>query len=56
MGDQGEFDVKRDQALIDEGLNVVRILAADVLHEPETVAESMVRHCLDISTPSGATH
>ena len=56
MGDQPEFDVKRDQALARQGLKVIRILAADVLRDPEEVAESMVRLCCDNSTPSGAIH
>ncbi|MBA4162462.1 MAG: hypothetical protein C0515_10405 [Novosphingobium sp.] len=56
MGDQAKFDAERDQKLSALGFHVIRIPASDVLRDPETVADSMVRHCLSISTPSGATH
>jgi very-short-patch-repair endonuclease len=56
MGDQPEFDEMRDQALASQGLQVVRIPAADVLRDPEAIAESMVRLCCEISSPSGAIH
>ena len=53
MGDQPEFDAKRDNALNALGYAVVRIPATDVLKAPAIVAESMVRYCL---TTSGAPH
>jgi very-short-patch-repair endonuclease len=56
MGDQPDFDIKRDAELKGLGVAVIRILAADVLRNPEEVAESMARHCLEVSSPSGATH
>jgi very-short-patch-repair endonuclease len=56
MGDQPEFDVRRDAKLNGLGVQVIRIPAADVLRDPDSVADSMVRHCLNISSPSGATH
>ena len=53
MGDQSGFDAKRDAELTALGYEVIRIAAADVLKNPEAVAESMVRYCLDKS-PSTA--
>jgi len=53
MGDQPEFDVRRDIALNGLGYSVVRIAATDVLKDPLAIAESMVRHCL---ASSGAPH
>ena len=52
MGDQPQFDGKRDAALSALGYAVVRIPAADVLKDPEAVAETMVRYCLDKSQSS----
>ena len=56
MGDQAEFDVKRSEKLAAQGFRVIRIPATDVLRDPAAVADSMIRHCLSISTPLGATH
>ena len=56
MGDQPLFDMERDQALARQGLQVVRILATDVLRDPVEIADSMVRHCCDVSSSSGAIH
>ena len=53
MGDQPEFDAARDKALNALGYAVVLIPAADVIKDPEAVAESMVRYCL---TTPGAPH
>lgn len=56
MGGQAEFDVERDGKLVALGFRVIRIPATEVLRDPEAVADSIVSHCLEISTPSGATH
>lgn len=45
MGDRPERDVARDQRLQSEGIEVVRIPAREVLADPNTVADSLVRHC-----------
>ena len=45
MGEQPERDVLRDSWLREQGIEVVRIPATEVLKSPEDVAESMVRHC-----------
>lgn len=45
MGDQPEHDTRRDAWLTGEGIEVVRIPAADVLKSPESVADSIVRYC-----------
>ena len=45
MGGRPERDVKRDTFLRDQGMEVVRIPAADVLRSPEDVAEMLVRYC-----------
>jgi very-short-patch-repair endonuclease len=45
MGNRPQRDVERDVWLRSEGVEVVRILATDVLKSPETVAESIVRYC-----------
>jgi very-short-patch-repair endonuclease len=49
MGDQPTFDTQRTCDLNGLGVEVVRIPAADVLKNPDAVAESMVRHCLATS-------
>jgi very-short-patch-repair endonuclease len=53
MGDQPEFDERRDEELKAVGLSIVRILASDVLRDPEAAAESMVLFCLDKSPSRG---
>ena len=50
MGNQPEFDEKRDEALKETGLRVIRIPARDVLADPEAVAESLVLACLAAAT------
>ena len=45
MGDRPERDVERDAFLRDEGIEVARIPAADVLRSPEDGAEMLVRCC-----------
>lgn len=45
MGDRPVRDAERDERLRDEGIDVVRVLATDVLADPHGVAESLVRYC-----------
>ena len=52
MGNQPQFDERRDASLRLLGFRVVRILATDVLKDPDEVAASIVAHCNDIPPPS----
>jgi very-short-patch-repair endonuclease len=52
MGDQHEFDARRDAALTLAGVQVVRIAAAEVLRDVDAVANMIVRYCLDRPPPS----
>ena len=45
MGDRPQRDDERDERLRSEGIETVRILATDVLADPQAVAESLVRYC-----------
>ena len=45
MGDRPERDEQRDALLREQGIEVVRIPAAEVLRSAEIVAASMVRYC-----------
>ena len=45
MGDRPERDEQRDTWLREQGIEVVRIPAAEVLRSAENVAASMVRYC-----------
>ncbi|MGE3692158.1 MAG: endonuclease domain-containing protein [Novosphingobium sp.] len=54
MGDQPLFDARRDAELAGLGLAVVGIPAVDVLKDPQSIAESMVRKCLPNPELSGA--
>ena len=45
MGNRPERDVRRDAWLRDQGIEVVRIPASDVLKSPEETAEAIVRRC-----------
>lgn len=45
MGDRPERDATRDAWLREQGIEVLRIPAAEVLKSPEDVAESIVRYC-----------
>ena len=45
MGDRPKRDTDRDAWLREQGIEVVRIPATDVLKSPETVAENIVRYC-----------
>ncbi|MEQ1498363.1 MAG: DUF559 domain-containing protein, partial [Novosphingobium sp.] len=53
MGDHPQRDIKRDAELSNLDIEVVRIPASDVLKNADTVAESMVRYCIDKPPPSG---
>lgn len=46
MGDQPEFDERRTAWLEQQGIEVVRIPAIDVLRDPIAVADAIVRLCL----------
>ena len=45
MGDRPARDAQRDERLREEGIEVVRVLATEVLADPYAVAESLVRYC-----------
>ena len=45
MGDRPERDAQRDTWLREQGIEVVRLPATEVLHSPEAVAEMLVRYC-----------
>ena len=45
MGDRPERDKQRDIWLKDQGIDLLRIPATDVLKSPEHTAEAMVRFC-----------
>ena len=45
MADRPVRDEARDAWLNEQGIEVVRIPASDVLKSPEDVAEAIVRHC-----------
>ncbi|WP_309623385.1 DUF559 domain-containing protein [Novosphingobium sp.] len=45
MGDRPERDKQRDIWLKDQGIDVLRIPATDVLKSPEHIAEAIVRFC-----------
>jgi very-short-patch-repair endonuclease len=45
MGDRPERNAARDAWLRGQGIEVVRIPAAEVLKSPETVAEGVMRYC-----------
>ncbi len=44
-GDNPEHDAARDAWLKDQGIEVLRIPATEVLKSPEDVAEALVRYC-----------
>jgi very-short-patch-repair endonuclease len=44
-GDQPERDEQRDAWLDQQGIDVIRIPAAEVLKSPADVAEAVVRYC-----------
>ncbi|MGB7656379.1 MAG: endonuclease domain-containing protein [Novosphingobium sp.] len=45
MGDQPMHDERRDAWLRDQGVELARIPAGDVLNSPEEIAEAIVRLC-----------
>jgi very-short-patch-repair endonuclease len=45
MGDRPVRDEQRDAWLRSQGVEVMRIPAADVLRSPENMAEAIVRYC-----------
>lgn len=54
MGDRGLRDEARDLALSQAGYRIVRIPAADVLHDVASAADSIYRMCLAPPPPSDA--
>ena len=50
--ERGNFDARRDTYMISLGLKVVRIPAADVLADPEAVADGIYRLCDAAAGPS----
>lgn len=44
MGDRPARDVRRDSWLRDRGIEVIRIPATEVLADPQSVAEGMIRY------------
>ena len=51
MGDRPRRDERRDAWLRNQGIEVVRIGATEVLANPHSVAESLVRYCKRSRTP-----
>ncbi|MEQ1496275.1 MAG: DUF559 domain-containing protein, partial [Novosphingobium sp.] len=51
MGDRPQRDRKRDAELNASGIEVIRIPASDVLKDADTVADSIVRYCLNGPPP-----
>lgn len=45
MGDRPERDAKRGAWLSEQGIEMVRVPATEVLQSPEAVAEALVRYC-----------
>lgn len=45
MGDNPQRDEERDSFLRENGIEVLRIPAADVLKSPDEVADGVVRYC-----------
>lgn len=46
MGDRPERDIARDEWLREQGVEVMRIPASDVLRDANEIADSIVRYCL----------
>ncbi|HEY0628634.1 MAG TPA: endonuclease domain-containing protein [Sphingomicrobium sp.] len=51
IGDQPERDRQRETWLKDNGIDVVRIAASEVLADPDSAAQSIVAACLDRGKP-----
>ena len=45
MGDRPGRDERRDAWLCDQGIEVLRVSAIDVLKSPEDIAEAVIRLC-----------
>lgn len=45
MGDRPERDAKRDRWLSEQGIEVIRIPASDVLGSPSDIAEALISRC-----------
>lgn len=45
MGDRPEHDIARDEWLREQGIEVMRIPASEVLRSPEDAADAIVRYC-----------
>lgn len=45
MGGRPQRDARRDEWLQEQGIEVVRIAASDVLASPEDMADALVRYC-----------
>ena len=43
--EQPERDIARDKWLRDQGIEVIRIPAVEVLRSPSEIADALVRHC-----------
>ena len=52
MGHHPERDARRDTALKAEGYRIIRLPAADVLHDPEATADSIAAVCRAAPPPS----
>lgn len=53
-GDRGPRDERRDDWMMQNGMQVVRIAAKDVLTDPDEIANSLVTLCLGSPPPSAA--
>ena len=45
MGNHPQHDTRRDRWLAEQGIEVLRIPASEVLHSPGDVAAAILRHC-----------
>ena len=45
MDNRPELDVARGEWLLAQGIEVIRIPAAEVLRSPAEIAEALIRHC-----------
>jgi very-short-patch-repair endonuclease len=54
MGDRPSRDLKRDAWLRQQGIEVLRIPAAEVLRDVDAAAEAIVSYCADAPPPSAA--
>ncbi|MCB2065554.1 MAG: DUF559 domain-containing protein [Erythrobacter sp.] len=54
LGDQPSRDVERDHWLRRQGIDVLRIPAADVLRDVTAAADAIVRYCANRPPPSAA--